>query len=112
MSTVRQSASHHRWVTTNLGWTEPQHTLTVIISPREAIDPDAAKLAADQALVTADVIRDIARRCVAAHSEARAQARGLSNEALAADLASRFDREHLDTPSLVTELGARRVGLG
>jgi hypothetical protein len=112
VSTVRQSASHHRWVTANLGWTEPQHTLIVIISPREAIDPDAAKLAADQALVTADVIRDIARRCVTAHSEARAQARGLSNEALAADLASRFDREHLDTSSLVTELGARRVSNG
>ncbi len=112
VDTVRQSASHHRWVTTSMGWPEAQQTLTVIISPREAIDPTAAKLAADQVLVPADVIRDIARRCMTAHNEARARARGLDNEALAADLASRFDRERLDTPALLTELGVRRISLG
>jgi len=112
VNTVRQSASHERWVARTLGWGQPQQSLTVIVSSRQTVDSEAAKLAGDQALVTAAVIRDIARRCVTAHSESRAQARGLSNEELVADLAVRFNRERLDTPSLLTELGVRRVNCG
>ncbi len=112
VETVRQAESHHRWVAQNLGWPEPQETLTVIVSPRVTIDPDAAKLAVDQALVTPEVIRDIAKRCIAAHNEVRARARGLDNEPLAVDLGARFGREHLDTASLLSELGARAVHLG
>ena len=112
VETVRQAESHHRWVAQNLGWPEPQETLTVIVSPRVTIDPDAAKLAVDQALVTPAVIRDIAKRCIAAHNEVRARARGLDNEPLAVDLGARFGREHLDTASLLSELGARAVHLG
>ena len=112
VETVRQSESHRRWVAQNLGWPEPRETLTVIISPRETIDPDAAKLAVDQTLVTPEVIREIARRCVSAHNEVRARARGLDNEALAVALGARFEREHLDTTSLLSELGTRPVHLG
>ena len=112
VETVRQAGSHHRWVTENLDWPEPQETLTVIISPRETIDLDAAKLAVEQTLVTPEVIRDIAKRCISAHNEVRARARGLDNEPLVADLGARFEREHLDTPSLLSELGARAVHLG
>ncbi len=112
VETVRQAESHHRWVAQNLGWPEPQETLTVIVSPRQTIDPDAAKLAVEQTLVTPEVIRDIAKRCIAAHNEVRARARGLDNEPLAVDLGARFEREHLDTASLLSELGARAVHLG
>jgi len=49
---------------------------------------------------------------VIAHSESRARARGLTNEELVADLDARFNRERLDTQSLLAELGVRRVNGG
>jgi Helicase C-terminal domain/DEAD/DEAH box helicase len=109
VSTVRQASTHHKWVQESYGWPEPAQSLTVIVSQRQAIDENAAKVAGEEALVTPDLVRHIAARCVRALRETRAKARGQTDEQLVEQIAGRFAADGLDTDSLLAELGARRV---
>ncbi len=109
VSTVRQASTHRKWISQTYDWPEPAESLTVIVSPRETIDPQAAKIAGAEALVTPAAMRSIGARCIRSLREVRAQANGQAEEHLGKLIAERYSAEGLDTDSLVAELGRRLV---
>jgi hypothetical protein len=76
-------ASHHDWVKAQLGWLEPEHALTALVSYKTVVDGAAAAVAREVVLVEPAVIRDIGTRAIALHREVRPRARGLSETELA-----------------------------
>jgi len=57
---VRQANTHHAWVRNQLGWQEPERSLTAILSYKQAIEPDAAAIAGEVRLVSPEVARHLA----------------------------------------------------
>jgi hypothetical protein len=106
---TRQANTHHDWVLNQLGWPEPERSLTTIVSYKQAIEPDAAAIAGELRLASPLLIRDLAGRTFAVHREIRARARGLSDEQLEAAFAHEFRQRRLDSNALVAQLGARRI---
>jgi hypothetical protein len=77
---VRQAGTHHEWVRNQLGWPEPERSLTTIVAYKQRIEPEAAAIAGDLRLASPTVVREITARIFAVHRQIRARARGLSDE--------------------------------
>ncbi len=106
---VRQASTHPTWVRENLGWEEPGETINVLVTYRDEVEPAAAKLAEQLRAVDPDVIRKLAAKAIELHREIRGRARGLGDEALAAQFADGFKRAGLSTSSLKSKLGRQLV---
>lgn len=109
---VRQAITHAGWVASELGWEPPARQLTCVVSHKESVDTVAQPIAGDLLLVEPALLRDTLERAAAALREARATARGLSDDAFAAEIGAAFTRHGLDTDSLVSALSARRIADG
>jgi Helicase C-terminal domain len=109
---VRQAGTHHEWVRNQLGWPEPERSVTTIIAYKQRIQPEAAAIAGDVRLVSPQVVREIAARTFAVHRQIRARARGLSDEQLEAAFASEFLSRRLDSGRLIALLTARQISAG
>jgi hypothetical protein len=109
---ARQAASHHDWVRGTLRWEQPEHSLTVLVSYKSEIDPAAAAVARDTALVEPDLLREIGQRAISLHREIRPHARALSDEQLAAAITEEFRRRRLRSEDLIGLFGRRRVADG
>jgi hypothetical protein len=109
---ARQAASHHDWVKAQLGWEEPERTLTTLVAYKTFVDPAAAAVARDVTLVDPAVIREIASRAIEVYRDARPRARALTDDQLAATLAEGFRRQRLRSEDLLADLGDRRVADG
>jgi hypothetical protein len=109
---ARQAALHYDWVKAQLGWDEPERSVSVLVSYKTTVDSAAAAVARDTTLVDPAVIRDIASRAIAVFREARPRARALSDEELAATIAEEFRRRRLRSDDLFAELGQRRIADG
>lgn len=112
VSEARQAASHYDWVKAQLGWDEPERSLSVLLSYKTTIDPAAAAVAREVMLIDPAVVREIAARALAVHREVRPRARALTDEQLAATIADEFRRHRLRSDDLLAELGRRRVANG
>jgi hypothetical protein len=102
---VRQALTHPTWVRENLAWDEPGRTINALVTYKHDVDPAAAKLAQELLAVDPSVIRKLAAKAIEVHREIRGRARGLSEEALAAQFADAFNRGGLSTSSLKSKLG-------
>lgn len=109
---ARQAASHYDWVKAQLGWEEPEGTLTALVSYKAAVDAAAAAVAREVVLVEPAVIRELGSRAIELHREVRPRARALSDEQLAATIADEFRRRRLRSDELLAELQRRRVADG
>jgi hypothetical protein len=109
---ARQAASHHDWVKAQLGWEEPEHSLTALVSYKTFVDPAAAAVARDVTLLDPAVIREMASRAIAVYREVRPRARALTDDQLAATLAEELRWKRLRSEELLGELGKRRVADG
>lgn len=109
---VRQADSHHRWVASELGWPEPAESLTVIVSPKTTIHPDAKAVAGDVRLAAPTTITAISRGVIEIHRALRARAPGLSDEGLAAAFATAFVDRRMGNEELLAQLGRRRIADG
>ena len=109
---VRQAGTHRNWVRNQLGWSEPEHSITCIVSHRQTIDPEAAAIASDVRLVSPQVVREIGSRTLSVYREIRASARGLSDEELEAAFAHEFQQRQLDSSALLDQLGPRQIADG
>jgi hypothetical protein len=106
---VRQALTHPTWVASNLGWEEPKEIVNAIIAYKKQVESTAASVADRLCAMQPDVVRGLAHRVVSLHREIRGRARGLSDEALAAQFADGFPRSGLSTASLMGKLGRYRV---
>jgi hypothetical protein len=111
-SEVRQAGTHHEWVRSQLGWFEPERSLTTIVAYKQRIEPEAAAIAGDLRLVLPTVVREIAARTFAVHRQIRARARGLSDEQLEAAFAEELRRQRLHSDALTAQVTARRIAAG
>ena len=109
---VRQAATHEEWVANVLGWECPITAMTVIVSDKAQVDPAAVPISGDLRLTTTATIREIAERTFAALREARAVARGMTDDELAAAVGRSFVDHQLDDEQLVGQFGARRIADG
>src|SRR6266540_749157 len=109
---ARQAASHHDWIKAQLGWEEPERSLTALVSYKTEVDAAAAAVSGDVVLVGPRVIREFGGRASALHREIRSRARGLSDEQLAAAIAEEFRRRRLRSEDLIDALNRRRVSEG
>jgi len=107
--TVRQAGTHEQWVANVLGWERPTTALTIIVSDKAQVDPAAAPIAGDLRLITPAAIGEVAERTFAALREARAAARGMTDDELAAAVGRTFADHRLDDEQLLAELGTRRI---
>jgi hypothetical protein len=109
---ARQAGSHHDWVKAQLGWEEPERSLSILVSYKTFVDPAAAAVAREIMLVDPLVIREVAARVIAVYREVRPRARALTDEQLAATMAVEFRRKRLRSADLLNEFGKRRVADG
>lgn len=109
---VRQALTHYEWVRNSLGWQEPSHSVTAIISYKQTIDPAARTIAGELRLVPPRMVRGIAGRTFAVYRGIRAKARGLSHEQLEAAFIQEFRQHQLHSNALVAQLEARRIADG
>jgi hypothetical protein len=109
---VRQALSHSDWVAANFGWPEPRHTVTILVSPKTAVDPDAAVIAKNLAMCDLDTVRSVAASAIAVLRDVRSRARGQSDEQLAAMLAQQFRTTGLMTERLLGRISRRLVKNG
>ena len=109
---VRQALTHRDWVRNQLGWSEPERSITCIVSHRQTIDPEAAAIASDVRLVSPQVVREIGSRTLSVYREIRIRARGLSDEELEEAFAHEFRQRQLHSNALLAQLGPRRIADG
>lgn len=109
---VRQAGTHEEWVANVLGWERPITAMTVIVSDKAQVDPAAVPISGDLRLTTTATIREIAERTFSALREARAAARGMTDDELAVAVGRSFADHQLDDEQLVGQLGARRIADG
>jgi hypothetical protein len=112
VSEARQAGSHHDWVRGNVGWEEPAHSLTALVSYKQQVDPAAATVARDTTIVDPSVIRAIGQRVIAMYRQVRPRARALDDEQLAAALAAEMNENRLTSEALINDLSRRRVADG
>lgn len=85
----------------------PDGSISVIVTPRRVVDPDAVPIAAPQVcLVAPKLMLDIAHDATRAWNELRGMAKGVPAEALHADVA-RVLWEHRVLPTQVRERVSR-----
>jgi len=106
---VRQALTHPTWVRENLGWEEPSEKINMLVSYKRTAEQDAATLAEELRAVQPDALREVGDRTIALYREIRGRARGLNDEALAAQFAEGFIRVGLSTDSLKVQLGRHHV---
>jgi hypothetical protein len=109
---ARQAASHYDWVKAQLGWEEPERSVTTLVSYKTFVDPAAAAVARDVVLVDPAVIREIAVRAITVFREVRPRARAMTDDQLAAAITDEFRRKRLRMGDLVDEFAKRRVADG
>jgi Helicase C-terminal domain len=109
---VRQAATHAQWVERELGWPRPERVLTLIVSPKTAVEPAAATVAADQRLVETRLVRQIADEAVEAYRQVRQRARGLDDLGRQRTFTQAFAQRRLGSAELLARLGHRRVADG
>lgn len=81
----------------------PEGSISVIVTPRNVVDPDAVPIAAPHVyLATPKLVLDIAHDAVRAWKELRGMAKGVSGEVLHGDVA-RVLWEHRVLPTQVRE---------
>lgn len=107
---VRQANTHHNWVARQLGWPEPENSVTVLVCPRTEIHPDAPPLAEERLVLAAPaIVRGIAERAVAAVTAAGNEAPALSPDQLRERIGQLFIEHRLGTDVLLKELAAIRI---
>lgn len=107
---VRQASSHKNWVRSQISWPQPRTSVTIVVSPRDVVDPDAVAVCdSDVYLVTPEQVRDIAARTAEAISVAAAAAPGLDANQLRARLGGLFAEHKLGTPELLAELTLQQI---
>jgi hypothetical protein len=102
---VRQALTHPTWVREHLGWDDPAETVNLIITYKVEAEPTAASLAEQLRAVDPETVRELGQRVVGLYREIRGRARGLSDEALAAQFADGFARNNLMSAGLSSKLG-------
>lgn len=107
---IRQANTHHNWVSSQLGWPDPERSITAVACWRREVEPAAAAVCnSDLFLVSPDVVRDIAARADEALSTAAAEAPGLAPNALHERIARLFSQHRLGTAELLKELGHEQI---
>jgi type III restriction/modification enzyme restriction subunit/RAD3-like DEAD/DEAH box helicase len=107
---VRQANTHHNWVSNQLGWPDPEHSITAVVCWRREVEPAAAAVCnSDLFLVSPDVVRDIGIRADEALSTAVAEAPGLAPDALREQIARLFSQHRLGTAELLEELARKPI---
>lgn len=106
---VRQALTHPAWVRSNLGWDDPAEVVNVLVAYKTTVEPETAGIAEQLRVVDPEAVRDLGQRAIALFREIRGRARGLSEEALAAQLADGFVRHGLSIASLKGKLGRQFV---
>jgi hypothetical protein len=109
---ARQAGSHHDWVKAQLGWEEPERSLTVLVSYKLVVDPAAAAVSREVVIVEPAVVREFGARASTLHREIRPRSRALSDEQLAATITEEFRRRRLRSDDLSVALGQRRLADG
>jgi hypothetical protein len=79
------------------------------VSGKAQVDPAAVPISGDLRLTTPAAIREVAERTFAALREARAAARGMTDDELAVAVGRSFADHQLDDEQLVGQLGSRRI---
>lgn len=102
---VRQALTHPTWTAANLGWEEPPTVVNAIITYKRTVDAAAARLSKDVYAIDPEIIRGIGERVVAVLRDIRGRARGLGEDALAAEFSRTFSQSALATESLTQTLG-------
>jgi hypothetical protein len=107
---IRQANTHHIWVSNQLGWPDPEHSITAVVCWRREVDPAAATVCnADLFLVSPDVVHDIANRANEALTTAAAEAPGLAPDAIPERIARIFSQYRLGTTELLEELTHEQI---
>lgn len=102
---IRQANTHHNWVSTQLGWPDPERSITAVVCWRREIEDAATAVCnSDLFLVSPDIVRDIATRADEALSTAAAEAPGLAPDAFRERIARLFSQHRLGTADLLEEL--------
>jgi hypothetical protein len=107
---VRQALTHADWIRHELGWDEPEHAVTCLISEKSTIDKSAAAIARSLLVFPPDEFDLILRETIAAYRAVRARASGLEDQDVARAFAREFSDRGLDTESLLTRLSSHAVG--
>jgi hypothetical protein len=110
--TIRQAATHQDWIKNVQGWEPADDAITIIVSPKTNVDDAAVPIAGELRLCAPEIVRGVGERTFDALRQARAAARGLSDEQLAASVAAAFSEHDLAVDDLISELGARRIANG
>jgi hypothetical protein len=102
---ARQAGTHHNWVKRQLGWPEPDQSVTVVVCARDEIHPDAAAVADERlVLVSPSVVREIAGRAVQAIASGGNDAPVLDPEQLRDRIGQLFVQHRLGTGELLQEV--------
>ena len=107
---ARQAGTHHNWVARQLGWAEPERSVTVMVCQSDAIHPDAAAVADDRVfLVLPAGPRELARRAVEAVTAAANDAPALGPDDLRERIGQLFAQHRLGTEEILNEITTIRV---
>lgn len=108
---IRQANTHRNWVSSQLGWPDPERSITVVVCRRREVETIAAAICnADLYLVPSVAVRDIATRADKALSTVAAEAPGLAPDALRQRIAGLFSQYRLGTTELLEELMNKQIG--
>lgn len=107
---IRQANTHHNWVSNQLGWPDPKHSVTTVVCWRREVEPTAVTVCnSDLFLVSPNVVHDIANRADEALSTAAAEAPGLAPNAFPEQIARIFSQHRLGTTELLEELVREQI---
>ena len=107
---ARQASSHRNWVKSQLGWPEPETSVTAVVSQRETVDSAAVAVCdGDVFLVSPEIVRGIATRAAEALTTAAAEAPGLTADQLRDRIGELFTQHRLGTPQLIEELSTSPI---
>ena len=110
--TVRQASTHERWVANELQWDPPAQILTIVVTHKELVHSAAAPIAGDVRMISPEALRDVGELAFEALREVRAAARGLADSEITGRIVTAFAGRGLDSLTLMTKLGLRRVSDG
>ena len=107
---VRQANSHRNWTERALGWSTPDRSMTVIVSPKTEVDGDAQLTAeAELYLVEPETVRDLVEPALDAIRQAAGQAPSLTVGGIAEAIRHEWARRQLGTADLADKLAVRPV---
>lgn len=107
---TRQANSHADWVRHNYAWTEPEHAITVMVTPKESAHPSVSGVAIPD-LYTAHptVVIEISRATVEVHRQLAGELIGLQDDVATDRMAAAFKTKKLDTTTLIDRLSSNRL---